>query len=149
MNNFLLTVAALLLLAIGALFAVPPMIDWNQYRGAFEEEVSRFLGREVRVGGDVHLRILPMPYVGFEQVRIADAPGISGPFVRADRFTLWLSVPPLLRGVVEARKIEIRNPELRLRFDTDRAAIGQHSRWQDRVGERARRPPRQRRTDQR
>jgi uncharacterized protein involved in outer membrane biogenesis len=117
MNNFLLTVAALVLLAIGALFAVPPMIDWNQYRGVFEEEVSRIFGREVRVGGDVHLRILPMPYVSFQQVRIADAPGISGPFVRAEHFTLWLSVPPLLRGVVEARKIEIKNPEVRLRLN--------------------------------
>lgn len=116
MNNFLLTLAAIVLLAIGALFAVPPMVDWNQYRGVFEEEVSRFLGREVRVGGDVRLRILPIPYVGFEKVRIADAPGISGSFVRAERFTLWLSVPPLLRGVIEARKIEIEQPELRLRF---------------------------------
>jgi uncharacterized protein involved in outer membrane biogenesis len=117
MNNFLLTLAAIVLFAIGALFAVPPMIDWNQYRGLFEEEVSRLLGREVRVGGGVRLRILPVPSVEFEKVMIADAPGISGPFVRADRFTLWLSVPPLLRGVIEARQIEIERPEVRLRFD--------------------------------
>ncbi|MCB1510910.1 MAG: AsmA family protein [Hyphomicrobiaceae bacterium] len=117
MNNFLLTLAGLLLAVLCALFAVPPLIDWNQYRGVFEEEVSRFLGREVRVGGDVRLRILPVPYVGFDRVHIADAPGVSGPFVQAGRFTMWLAVPPLLRGVIEARRIEISKPTLRLRFD--------------------------------
>lgn len=117
MNNLLLWLSGILLIVLCALFAVPPMIDWNQYRGVFEEEVSRFLGREVRVGGDVQLRILPMPYVSFGKVRIADAPGIAGSFIRSDRFTLWLAVPPLLRGIIEARKIEIEKPSLRLRLD--------------------------------
>jgi|GEM_PF-595254 len=116
MNNFLLTLGGILLAVLTAAVAVPPLIDWNQYRGAFEEEVSRFVGREVRVGGNVQLRILPAPYVGFEDVRIADAPGISGSFIRVKRFTLWLAVPPLLRGILEARKIEINEPHLRLRL---------------------------------
>lgn len=117
MNNLLMWVAGLLALVLCALFAVPPLIDWNQYRGVFEEEVSRLLGREVRVGGRVSLRILPVPYVGFEKVRIADAPGIPGTFMRAERFTVLLSVPPLLRGIIEARQLEIDSPVVRLRFD--------------------------------
>lgn len=131
MNNFLLTLAGLLLAVLCALFAVPPLIDWNQYRGVFEEEVSRFLGREVRVGGDVRLRILPVPYVGFDQVHIADAPGVSGPFVQAGRFTLWLAVPPLLRGVIEANRIEIAEPTLRLRLDEKGGGNWQSMRFSD------------------
>ena len=102
MNNFFTWLAVAIALSFCALFAVPPLIDWNQYRGVFEEEVSRLLGREVRVGGRVDLRILPFPYVQFEKIRIADAPDIPGSFVRAENFTLLLSVPPLLRGVIEA-----------------------------------------------
>ena len=117
MNNFLMWVGGGLAAALFALFAVPPFVDWNQYRGVFEEEVSRLLGREVRVGGRVSLRILPVPYVGFEKVRIADAPGIPGSFLSAERFTMLLSVPPLLRGVLEARQLEIDEPKIRLRFD--------------------------------
>ncbi|MGI9425240.1 MAG: AsmA family protein [Hyphomicrobiaceae bacterium] len=117
MNNLLMWVAGTLALVLATLFAVPPLVDWNQYRGVFEEEVSRLLGREVRVGGRVNLRILPVPYVGFEKVSVADAPGIPGAFLRAERFTMLLSVPPLLRGVLEARKLEIDQPVVRLRFD--------------------------------
>ena len=117
MNNLLMWVGGGLAAALFALFAVPPFVDWNQYRGVFEEEVSRLLGREVRVGGRVSLRILPVPYVGFEKVRIADAPGIPGSFLSAERFTMLLSVPPLLRGVLEARQLEIDQPHIRLRFD--------------------------------
>ena len=117
MNNLLMWVAGLLVAVFAALFAVPPLVDWNQFRGVFEEEASRLLGREVRVGGQVNLRILPVPYVSFEKVSISDAPGLSGAFLRADRFTMLLSAPPLLRGVMEARQLEIDSPEIRIRFD--------------------------------
>ena len=119
MNNFLLTIAAFLVLILAVLFAVPPLINWNDYRGAFEEEASRLLDREVRVRGDVSVRILPIPHVNFEKVRIADAPGVPGSFARAERFKMWLSVPPLLRGIFEAREIELLQPVLRLRTEED------------------------------
>ena len=107
MNNLLMWVAGLLVAAFAALFAVPPLVDWNQFRGVFEDEASRLLGREVRVGGAVNLRLLPVPYVSFEKVSISDAPGLSGAFLKAERFTMLLSAPPLLRGVMEARQLEV------------------------------------------
>ena len=70
MNNGLLFFAGLLVLVLSALFAVPSFVDWNGYRGVFEEEASKVLGRDVRVGGAVNLRFLPAPYVQFDKVRI-------------------------------------------------------------------------------
>src|SRR5918995_505242 len=78
MSNGLLYIAGLISLALAALFAVPYFIDWNGYRGVFEEEATRILGREVRVGGDVNVRFLPSPYVSFEKLRIADPTGLTG-----------------------------------------------------------------------
>ena len=101
-----------------ALFAVPNFIDWNGYRGVFEEEASKVLGREVRVGGEVNLKLLPVPYVRFEKVRIANVSGQTGePFVRAESFTMWLSGPALLRGVLEASEVELDKPVLSLAVD--------------------------------
>jgi uncharacterized protein involved in outer membrane biogenesis len=118
MNNFLLWVGGLLVVLLCALFAVPHFIDWNGYRGAFEEEASRILGREVRVAGRVNLRILPTPFVRFEKVRLSDAEGVTGePFFRADDFTLWLSPGALLRGTLEANRIELHRPILKLRLN--------------------------------
>ncbi|MGE3065277.1 MAG: AsmA family protein, partial [Hyphomicrobiaceae bacterium] len=132
MNNFLVAIGVFLIVVLGALFAVPAFVDWNGYRGVFEEEASRVLGREVRVGGAVNLRLLPSPYFRFEKVRIADAPGVAGqPFIRADSLTVWLAVPPLLRGVVEANDIEIEKPVVNIGFDKSGAgnwqSLGQGS----------------------
>ena len=89
MNSFLLSVAALLVLALSAVFAVPYFVDWNGYRGVFEEEASRILGRDVRVGGKINVRLLPTPYLRFEKLRIADVRiGASEPLFRAENFTI-------------------------------------------------------------
>lgn len=118
MNNALTVVGTLLIAALAALFAVPYFIDWNGYRGVFEEEASRVLGRDVRVGGKVNLRLLPTPYVRFERVGIADTTGLTGePIFRAETFTMWLSVPPLLKGVMEARQVELKRPIVTVAVD--------------------------------
>jgi uncharacterized protein involved in outer membrane biogenesis len=119
MSNGLLYIAGLVALALAALFAVPSFIDWNGYRGVFEEEATRILGREVRVGGNVNVRLLPAPFVRFDKLRIADTSTATGePFFRADSFTMRLSVPPLLKGIIEANEIELKRPVLRLAVDS-------------------------------
>jgi uncharacterized protein involved in outer membrane biogenesis len=115
MNNALLYLGGILITALAVLFAVPRFIDWNSYRGVFEEEATRILGREVRVGGDVNLRLLPAPFVSFEKLRISDIGDDGGnSIIRAESFTMWLSVPPLLRGVLEAHKVELKRPVINL-----------------------------------
>ena len=115
MNNALLYLGGILITALAVLFAVPRFVDWNSYRGIFEEEASRILGREVRVGGAVNVRLLPAPYVSFERLRIADLGDDGGnSIIRVESFTMWLSVPPLLRGVLEAHRVELRRPVINL-----------------------------------
>jgi uncharacterized protein involved in outer membrane biogenesis len=121
MNNLLVYFGGLLIVVFAALFAVPLAIDWNSYRGVFEEEASRMLGREVRVQGNVAVRLLPSPYVHAEKLRIGGAVGeeTGRPLFRADGFTMWLSVPPLLKGIVEAQTVEIVKPVLELAVGKD------------------------------
>ena len=126
MNSLLLWIGGLLVAVLGLLFAVPHVIDWDAYRGVFEEEATRILGRDVRVGGKVNLRLFPSPYVRFEKVRISDAGAALGePFFRAEAFTLWLSPTPLLRGAIEAHEVELDRPVLRLAVDA-----GGNGNWQ-------------------
>ena len=123
MNTLLMWIAGLFAAVLAALFAVPYFVDWNSYTGVFEEEASRLLGRDVRVGGKVNLRLLPSPYLRFEKMRIADTrPGSGEPLFRAENFTLWLSVPPLLQGNLEVRHVALDKPVARLAIDE--AGIG-------------------------
>ena len=118
MNNVLLLLGAIVAGILAALVAVPMAIDWNGYRGVFEEEASRLLGRDVRVGGAVNVRVLPVPYVRFEKLRIADTASTGGdPLFRAESVTMRLSIAPLLRGVLEAQSVELKKPSLRLVVD--------------------------------
>lgn len=118
MSNFLVAVAVFLITIIGALFAVPYLVDWNGYRGVFEEEATRLLGREVRVGGSVTLHLLPTPYFRLEKVRIADASvNLQDAFFRSESVAVKLSIPPMFRGQVEANEIELQRPALRLALD--------------------------------
>jgi uncharacterized protein involved in outer membrane biogenesis len=119
MSNFIIAIAVFLITVIGALFAIPYFVDWNGYRSAFEEEATRLLGREVRVGGAVNLHLLPSPYFRLEKVRIADTSvNLQEPFFRTDSLTIKLAIPPIIRGVVEANEIELQRPVLRLALDS-------------------------------
>ena len=118
MSNFIVAIAVFLITIIGALFAVPYLVDWNGYRSVFEEEATRLLGRDVRVGGAVNLHLLPTPYFRFEKVRIADTSvNLQEPFFRADSLTVKLAIPPMIRGVLEANEVELARPVLRLAVD--------------------------------
>ncbi len=119
MNRFLLSSGAFVVCILAILFAVPQFINWTYFRGVFEEEASRQLGREVRVGGDVNLELLPTPYIRFEQIRIADGARRSGQSIfKADGFIVWLKVAPLFKGVLEASRVELSRPVLTLAADT-------------------------------
>ena len=118
MNNILAALGALLVLVLGALFAVPHFIDWNQYRGVIEEEASRIIGRDLRIGANVKLRLLPTPMIRLEDVRVADTAATTGePIFRTEYVSTKLAISPLLRGVLEASEIELHNPVLRLVLD--------------------------------
>src|SRR5262245_12612585 len=118
MNNLLIAIAVFVITVVAALFAVPHFIDWNSYRGLFEEEAKNVIGREVQVDGDVKLHLLPTPFFRVEKVRIADASsGLNEPFFKAESLSLKLAIPPLFRGIVEAHEIEFHRPVLRLALD--------------------------------
>lgn len=118
MNRVLLIVGGVLVGLLAALFVVPVFIDWTRYRGVLEEEATKLLGREIRVGGKVNLRLLPTPYIRLEKVRIADTLATIGePLFRAEDLTVWLAISPLFRGNLEATEIELRKPQLTLVLD--------------------------------
>ncbi len=118
MNVLLAALTSLLIAVFAAAFAAPYVVDWNEYRTVFEAQASKLAGRPVRVEGAVDLTILPVPEVRFEQVSIADSSGrFETPSATARAFRMALSIPPLLRGKVEARKIELDRLSLRLGLD--------------------------------
>lgn len=118
MSRALIALGTFVVVLLAALFAVPQFVDWDRYRGNFEEQASRMIGRDVRVGGRVNLRLLPVPYLHFEKIRVADAGGAVGePFFRAESLTVWLALSPLLSGSFEASHAEVARPVVNFILD--------------------------------
>jgi hypothetical protein len=119
-NSLLLTLTAVLILVLSALFAAPLVIDWNDYRPVFETQATKLLGRQVKVGGKVHLILLPSPELRFDDIKVADQEGrLDRPILEARSFEAWLNIAALLSGTIEARRIAIVDPILRLDLKAD------------------------------
>jgi len=119
-NVFLAALTTVLIAIFAAAFAAPYVVDWNDYRTVFETQASRLAGRPVRVEGDVNLTLLPVPEIRFRDVSIANAEGgFDRPAAHARTFRMALSLPPLLRGRIEARTIELDKLSVRLGADVN------------------------------
>ncbi len=64
-------VLVLVLVAGGALFV--SQIDPNEYRDALADIVEDATGRELRVGGDLHIKLLPTLSMEANDVTLANA----------------------------------------------------------------------------
>ena len=126
MNSFLLTLTALVILVLSALFAAPLFIDWNDYRPAIEAQMTKLVGRPVKVDGEVHLIALPAPHFKFDNIKVANAGGsLDTPFLEATSLEAKLDVGTLLTGKIEAHQLTIIDPTVRLRLD------GEGGNWRD------------------
>ncbi len=120
MNSFLLTLTALLILVLGALFAAPLVVDWNDCRPVFEEQATKLLGRQVKVGGQVHMVLLPAPELRFDDVKVANEQGsLDEPLLEARSLEALLNIGALMTGAIEARQLTITDPILRLKLKAD------------------------------
>lgn len=104
---------AVILLAV-ALVSIPFLIDANQFRPRLEAELSRALGREVKIG---QLRIsLISGGVSADDIVIGDDPAFSKtPFVRAGSLQVGVELKPLVFSrEVHITGIRLGKPEINL-----------------------------------
>ena len=106
-----------MIVVLTALFAVPLMVNWDDYRRDFEVRLSDSLGARVELDGSLNVRLLPTPFVSAENLRIGES-GIKGkPILEVKELTLWVSIPPLFKGLVEASRVSLDQPKVVLQFD--------------------------------
>ncbi len=118
MGSVIAWLTTLLVAALAALLAVPYFVNWNDYRDIFEAEAAKVFGRAVHIEGDIHLTFLPTPMLNLRGVRIADEFGsFTRPFAEVETFNAVLSLPAILTGTVETKKLELDQPVIRFAVD--------------------------------
>jgi uncharacterized protein involved in outer membrane biogenesis len=111
---------ALLLLLLGAVWLVPPWLDWNRYRDDVAALASDVLGHPVRIEGGITLRLLPQPLLVAERVSVGTGTGAG---ITADQLLLRVALSPLLAGRVDARDLVLRGADIRLPWPLDPEAL--------------------------
>jgi uncharacterized protein involved in outer membrane biogenesis len=113
LGRLLATLATILILLLGAAFALPAFIDWNGYRSSIEKTASALLGQKVSILGDIDIVLLPQPHLRASSVAsgIGQADAV---LVTADAVDISLTLQALLGGRIEAGKVRLVRPSLTL-----------------------------------
>lgn len=115
MQTTLLGLAIAIILALVSALVAPLVIDWNRYRGAFEQEAGRLVGATVRINGTINARILPTPRIELHNVEVGEAGRQTE--VRAGTIELELGLGPLIRGEVRATELRLVAPQISIGLD--------------------------------
>ncbi len=106
--------AAIVVLAIAVLAAVPYLVDLPRVQALIAGTASHALGRPVKFAS-VSVRALPLPAVELRQLEVAEDPRFgSTPFLRMDRGLVRLRLWPLLTGHVEFGQVVLDKPQATL-----------------------------------
>ena len=109
-------VLVLVLVVAGALFI--SQLDPNEYRGPIADVVERYTGRKLTVGGDLRIKLLPVPSVEASDVSFSNATWASHPdMVRAKRVRAEVALLPLLKGRLVVSRLVAIEPHVFLEID--------------------------------
>jgi AsmA protein len=103
-------VAALVVLVVAALIAVPFLVDTPRVQALIASNASQALGRPVKFRS-MSISILPLPAVALHGLEIAEDPQFgSAPFLQLDTGKVRLKLGPLFTGRVELGDINLSKP---------------------------------------
>lgn len=106
-----ITVVSLLLLAVVAAFAVPPLLPAATARAVAAWIVADLAGQPVRITGDASLRLLPTISVDASNLALGNP---AAPRLTVRRAALELGPLALLTGHVEVHDLSLQGPTLDL-----------------------------------
>lgn len=107
----LVALAALVVLAVAALAAVPYLVDLPRVQALIAGTASHALGRPVKFAS-VSVRALPLPAIELRELEVAEDPRFGPtPFLRIERGLVRLRLWPLLTGHVEFGQVVLEKPQ--------------------------------------
>ena len=97
MRKLVIVVVVLVVIIVGALLALPHLIDVNQYRGQIQSELQQRLNRPVQLG-EMSLGVFPLR-VEANNVIIGEDPSFhsTAPFAQVAQLDVSVKLLPLLR----------------------------------------------------
>ncbi len=115
MRKFLLGVGAVVVLLIAGLLVIPGLINWNSYKPEITKTVRDLTGRELTIGGDLQLSLIPKPVLVAENVVLGSVPDAASPDLVALRSVeVRVALAPLLGGNIRVETVRLVEPQVNL-----------------------------------
>jgi uncharacterized protein involved in outer membrane biogenesis len=120
LRKVLIGVSALVVVLVGVLLVAPAFIDPNDYKPEIQASVKDATGRDLTIGGDISLSLLPSPSLSVAQVSLSNmAGGGAEPMVTLDALRVNLALMPLLSGSVKVTSVTLDKPTIVLETTAD------------------------------
>ncbi len=116
--RILIAVSGLLLLLLGAVWIAVHTIDFKSLIGPIQARVRDATGRELRVDGNIDLKLSLEPKVVIEGISLANAPWGNAPqMITARRVEAQVALLPLLHRDFQVRSFTLVEPVIALETD--------------------------------
>lgn len=137
MNKFfkwvLAMVATVAVVLVILSFALPLLLDPNNYKEEINAAVLKETGRELTIAGDISWRIFPSVGLDIEQLSLANRPGFGvRSMLEVAEASVSVELLPLFSRQLEIGRIDLEGFRAYLRSNND----GQNN-WEDLLGEAA------------
>jgi len=108
----LVGLAALVVLVLGALLALPLLLDTPAIQTYASQAASHALGRPVKFSA-LSISALPLPTVKLRGLQVAEDPSFGpGPFITVTEGRMRIRIRPLLQGRVELADLTLVEPRI-------------------------------------
>ncbi|MBN9022102.1 MAG: AsmA family protein, partial [Rhizobiales bacterium] len=116
MKKILIGLAVVVVLIVGALFALPMFIPSETVRAELVARLEEATGRDVRIDGPISISVLPSAQLSAGGVGLGGLTG-EGEAFAVDSVSFGLSLLPLIGGNVEINALTIERPRIVLDYD--------------------------------
>lgn len=124
MKKFFYGIIALIGLLVALLWTVPHLINWNDYVPFVESEAQKYLGRPLKIKGDVKIVLLPSPHLTIREASLSNPQNFSGDtMAHIQQIDVYLSLGALFTGELKLDRVSLLTPVLQL----ERSKAGQEN----------------------
>ncbi len=120
MRKLLIGLFVILALLIGAIAIVPSLVPSSVYKEKIQTQLSKELGRNVAIDGDVKIAVFPSIRAKTDRVVISNPPEFDGDvFASMDGLNARVKLLPLLSKRVEISAFTLKRPVINLEKTAD------------------------------
>ncbi len=118
MKKLLIAVAALVVVLVAGVVALPFFVPVSVYKTQIETQAKAATGRDLAIKGDMKLSLFPAVAIEAKDVTFANAAGASTPeMARLKSLKVAVKLMPLLRGALEVESFVLEEPVIVLEID--------------------------------